>query len=173
FEGLLAEGSPRSLGRTEEVVLVVLRRPGRLDELFDCLFNDDEIVRMRAGDALEKVCRDRPDLFQSYIPRLFNEVSKIDQPSVQWHLAQMLAEVTLNVKERSDAVRLLKRNLSQSKDWIVITCTMDSLAHFAQDDVRLRRWFIDELREYQGSEYKSIATRARKLLAKLTVNPSL
>lgn len=29
----------------------------RLDELFACLESPDELVRMRAGDGLEKVCR--------------------------------------------------------------------------------------------------------------------
>ena len=167
FQEALTGGNPRTLGRAEEIVGIVLGQPGRLAELFECVFSDDEIVRLRAGDALEKVCRQRPELFQSYVPRLLNEVSKIDQPSVQWHLAQMLAEVRLDAKDKAAAVRLLKRNLSQSKDWIVINCTMDSLAKFSRENPRLRQWFIGVLREYQTNEYKSISSRAKKLLAQL------
>ncbi|HKV38178.1 MAG TPA: hypothetical protein VJX67_03115 [Blastocatellia bacterium] len=163
----LSGGNPRTLGRAEEMVAFVLAQPSRLAELFDCVFNDDEIVRMRAGDALEKVCRERPALFEPYVGRLLGAVSKIDQPSVQWHLAQMLAEVTLSSNEKTRAIRLLKRNLSQSKDWIVINCTMNSLAKFALENARLRKEFVGMLVKYRSSGYKSIASRARKLLAQL------
>jgi len=167
FDDMLAEGRPRSLGRAKEVVGLVLSDPERLDELFECVFNDNELVRMRAGDALEKVCRQNPALLRPYIPRLLTEVSKIDQPSVQWHLAQMLAEVGLNAKDRRAAIKVLTRNLISSKDWIVITCTMESLAVFATTDTNLRMWLVDLLREYRLSSYKSISTKARKLLAGL------
>jgi hypothetical protein len=46
-------GTSNSLGRAEEVVQIVLADESRLDELFECLF-DDEWLRMRAIDALEK-----------------------------------------------------------------------------------------------------------------------
>jgi len=163
----LSGGNPRTLGRAEEMVALVLNRPARIAELFECLFDDDEIVRMRAGDAVEKVCRAKPELLKPYVKRLLHDVSRIDQPSVQWHLAQMLAEVELTPKQKAGAIRLLKRNLSQSTDWIVINCTMDSLAKFAQNNPRLRREFVETLREYQNSSYKSIASRARRLLARL------
>jgi hypothetical protein len=57
---MLAGGDPRSLGKTQEVVELVLSDQTLLDELFACLFQADEIIRMRAGDALEKVCRQKP-----------------------------------------------------------------------------------------------------------------
>jgi hypothetical protein len=167
FEEVLAEGNRRSLGRAEEIVGIVIRHPDRFEELFDCIFSEDEIVRMRASDALEKVCRQRPDLFQPYTSTLLTEVSKINQPSVQWHLAQIIARLTLNTKDKATAISVLKINLLQSKDWIVLNWTLDSLAKFALDDARLRQWFIGVLRQYQGSDYKSIASRARRLLAQL------
>ena len=61
-----------------------------------CVFSADEIVRMRASDALEKVCRSRPALLQPFVPRLLGEMSRIEQASVQWHLAQILTEVRLD-----------------------------------------------------------------------------
>jgi hypothetical protein len=82
-------------------------------------------------------------------------------------LAQMLGEVELNARDRASAVKLLKGNLSTSKDWIVINMTLESLAKFAREDARLRRWLLPVMRQYQGSDYKSIAIRARRLCAKL------
>jgi hypothetical protein len=54
FEEVLAEGNRRSLGRATENVGIGLGHPERFDELFGCVFSQDEVVRMRAGDALEK-----------------------------------------------------------------------------------------------------------------------
>ena len=111
FEEALRGGDPRSLGRAEEIVGVVLKDPRRVDELFECQFSDDELVRMRGSDALENVCRQRPDLLEPYIDRLLVQVSRIEQPSVQWHLAQMLAEIPLDGRDRRRAIAILKRNL--------------------------------------------------------------
>jgi hypothetical protein len=55
-----------------------------LDELFACLGNADDIVRMRAADALEKVCREHPEWLVPYADRLLSDVAGIDQPSVHW-----------------------------------------------------------------------------------------
>jgi hypothetical protein len=84
IKAILTGGNPRSLERTEEVVTLVLGNKIRLHELYTCLLEDDEIVRMRASDALEKVCRQRPEWFQAYVPQLLTEVAPIDQASVQW-----------------------------------------------------------------------------------------
>ncbi|HME01883.1 MAG TPA: hypothetical protein VKG38_02500 [Solirubrobacteraceae bacterium] len=164
----LAGGSPRSLGRTGEVIDRVLGAPEQLDELFVCLFDADEVVRMRAADALEKVCREQPGRLEPYVGRLLDEVSKIDQPSVRWHLAQMLAETDLTGAERDRAVAILMGNLNQSDDWIVINCTLDSLAAFARAGWITRRRITSALRRFEGDRRKSVASRARRLLAEFS-----
>ncbi len=164
LEQALTGGNPRSLGRGEEVVQVVLAYPERVAELVECVFGTDEIVRMRASDALEKVCRKKPELLRPFIERLLTEVPEIDQPSVQWHLAQMLAQLSLDKDETRRAVKILKRNLSRSDDWIVANLTLESLAKFAGDDATLATEFIGILRKYRRSRYKSLASRASKLL---------
>jgi len=54
FADMLTGGHPNSLGRTEEVVGVVLADHGRLDELFATMADPDDVVRTRIGDALER-----------------------------------------------------------------------------------------------------------------------
>ena len=90
FAEALQGGHHNSLGRTEEVVAIVVADPTRLEELFAVLAVPDELVRMRAGDALEKVCRRRPAWFVPHIDRIIGDIGAIEQPSVQWHVAQML-----------------------------------------------------------------------------------
>jgi hypothetical protein len=70
IKAMLASGNPRALARTEEVVTLVLGNRTRLKELYACLLEEDEIVQMRASNALEKVCRQRPAWLQAFVPQL-------------------------------------------------------------------------------------------------------
>jgi hypothetical protein len=160
----LSGGNPRSLGDVDAVIEAVLDDPARLEELFCCLFCDDPIVRMRAADGLEKIAGQRPELMIPYLQRLLGDVATIEQPSVQWHLAQILAEVPLDPDQRQRAIKVLKRNLERSEDWIVLTVTMESLALFAQDDAKLRRWLLPVLRSRLADERKAVVKRVGKLL---------
>lgn len=170
FTEMLRGGHANSLGRTAEVVDTVLGDRARLDELFARLGDSDELVRMRAGDALEKVCREQPRWFVEHIERLLGEVGNIEQPSVQWHLAQMLQHLRADLSEDQArrATELLRRNLSRSTDWIVLNVTMDVLTAWATQDQALATWLIRELGRLRGDERKSVAKRATRRLSELT-----
>lgn len=119
LEVRLTAGRPNSLGEANEIAAEVLNDNSRLPELFDCLFSDNEWVRMRAGDALENVCREQPSWFTPYRTRLLDEVAGIQQASVQWHLAQMLGEIDLTPSQRQKAIAILSGNLADPDvDWI-------------------------------------------------------
>jgi hypothetical protein len=163
FETFLSGGDPRSLANANRAVHLVLSRQELLQELFESLFSKNEIVRMRAGDALEKICRRRPEWFKPYKKRLFDEVSRIDQPSVQWHLAQMLGELQLDPSEEKQALAVLKKNLTKASDWIVTNMSLESFAKFARKDERVRREFQKLLGQHKNSNYKSVASRVKKL----------
>lgn len=169
FAGMLTGGHHNSLGRTEEVVALVRADRTRLDELFATLADPDEVVRMRAGDALEKVCRERPDWFLAYVDRLLGDVGQIEQPSVQWHVAQMLRHLgsDLDHDQQQRATALLQRNLTGSTDWIVLNVTMDVLTHWARHDPPLAAWLRPELERLRRDSRKSVATRASRRLAEL------
>ena len=55
FESMLTGGHPNSLGRTEEVVDLVLAEQERLSDLYSCYFSADEIVRLRVSSAMKRV----------------------------------------------------------------------------------------------------------------------
>ncbi len=164
IEASLTGGDPRTLRNAELVVDAVLRSPAKVGELFDCVFSDDEVVRMRASDALEKVCKQQPELLGRHVERVLVDMAGVPQPSVQWHLAQILGEVALDPDQQAGAVRLLYDNLARFDDWIVINLTLATLADFARRDPSLRPDFVGILRRYQDSAYKSVAARVRKLL---------
>ena len=163
---MLTGGNPRSLGRTDEVIQLVLSRPEKLEELFDCQFADDEIVRMRASDGLEKICREHPEWFDPYKQRMFDEVSSVRQPSVQWHLAQMFCEMSLTDAEKKRAVQIMTHNLESLDEWVVTNLTIEALATFVRRGDFERAKFVEILKKFQSSRHNSVARRAQKLLAK-------
>ena len=167
---MLSGGDPRSLHGVEQVIAAALADPGALEALFECLFCDDAVVRMRAGDALEKIARIRPELLAPFT-RLLSDVADVDQPSIQWHLAQILTEIELTPQQRPAAIAILKRNVERYEDWIVLNLTLQALAHFARDDPALLRELVPILRRHQADTRKSVAKRATRLLAQLQQAP--
>lgn len=130
---LLEGGHANSLGRVNEVIEIVLADQSRLDELYACLFNDDAWVRMRAADALEKICRQQADWLLPYIDKFQDELSDSTQPSIQWHLAQVYEQVTLTDKQIQKAQTWLAAILSHNDaDWIAAANAMDTLMKFTK-----------------------------------------
>lgn len=164
----LRGGDRRSLGQTEAVVSYVLANQAAFDELFACLFDEDEIVRMRAGDGIEKICRQHPAWLTPYTDRLLSEVAAIDQPSVQWHLAQMIGELELSASQHRQAIAILKRNLESATDWIVLNYSLEVFADLARTDTDLQPYLIKQLRRHTKNSHKSVVKRATKLLTGLT-----
>lgn len=164
IQEMLTGGDPRSLGRTKEVVELVETHQERLSELFECLFVSDEIVRMRAGDALEKICRVHAEWFDAYKERLFTDMHWARQPSLQWHLAQMLDEMRLSPAEQQRAVKILRHNLETLDEWVVTNLTLEALASFTRKGAFSPHDFVPLLHRYAGNRHKSVANRARKLL---------
>jgi hypothetical protein len=169
FAEMLRGGHPNSLGRTPEVVDLVLADRARLADLFAAINDPDQLVRLRVGDALEKVCREEPAWFEPHVDDVLDDLGAIDQPSVQWHVAQMLQHLRgrLSETQTQRASALLRRNLSTSSDWIVLNVTMDVLVGWARDDPALADWLAVQLERLRGDPRRSVAQRASKRLAEL------
>lgn len=171
FAGMLTEGGRKnSLGRAEEIVQIVLADQMCIEELYNCLFEDDAWVRMRAIDALEKVCRVHPEWLEPYVNRLLSKVATIDQASIHWHLAQMFREIKLSPDQRQRAITLMKRNISsKDADWIVASNTMDALAGFVADGALSAAELIPLLEVQRTHHSKAVVKRAAKILDQLSV----
>jgi hypothetical protein len=66
LEEMLTGGHPNSLGRTLEVVDIVLADQGKLEELYSC-YLEDETVRLRTSNAIKRISREKPDWLVPYI----------------------------------------------------------------------------------------------------------
>ena len=130
-EILMIGGHANSLGEAQDVLNLLKENVSRLDELFECISNDDAWVRMRAIDTFEKIVKDNPSLAQPYLDEIFSVHTKSDQASIQWHLAQIFTEVELTSKQRKDAIAWLRNRISTTEvDWIVSANTMKALHYF-------------------------------------------
>lgn len=169
FADMLAEGGKsNSLGRSGEVVRLTLADKSRVDELYNCLFLDDAWARMRAADALEKVCREQPEWLEPYIDKFSKQLASSTQPSIQWHFAQIYGEVSLTESQRRYAISWLSNLLSSPQvDWIVAANSMETLASFHKKGWISEKAFSSLLNNQLGHKSKAVVKRATKLLAEL------
>ncbi len=80
FEQMLKGGHPNSLGRTLEVVEIIINDREKLSELFNCYLSDDETVRYRVSNAFKRIFRQNREWFIEYIDKFQNLITKTKQP---------------------------------------------------------------------------------------------
>lgn len=165
LELLAVGGKSNSLGKVTDVIQLVLDDESQLDELYNCLFAEDAWVRMRAADALEKICRVHPDWLLPYIDRFTKDLSSSTQASIQWHLAQIYAQVELTHEQKEFAVNWLTQLLSTKEvDWIVAANAMDTLVQFTNDGSFSKSELIPLLKIQQHHKSNAVIKRANKYL---------
>ncbi len=165
FGIILSEGGKtNSLGRAGEVIESIYTNPSRLDELFDCILADDAWVRMRAVDSFEKIITSKPEWVHPYLDRIFSNLTQSNQPSVQWHLAQIFSEVKLTDEQRSQAIAWLKDKIkSTDVDWIVSVNVMKSLLYFHQNGFVSTKDVRQLFKIQEGHASKSVRKKAAEL----------
>ena len=162
----LTGGDRRSIGRSNEVVNLVLRNPKILEIVFEGLLSDDPVLRMRCADVLEKVTALHPEYLDPYKERLIREISMIEQQEVRWHVAQMFSRIDLNQDERQAIVEVLSIYLKDESK-IVKTFSMQALADIAEQDTKLRPIIIGQLEVLTEKWSPAMKSRGRKLLSRL------
>lgn len=169
FEEMLTGGHPNSLGRTLEVVDTVLADPERLEDLYQCYFSTDEVVRLRTSNGIKRVTKEHPDWLVPYIDRLTDEISKIDQASTQWTLANLFDMLAnrMSAEQKAKAQAIMQNNLANHNDWIVLNNSMQVLGDWSKHDPQLGQWLKPHLERLSADSRKSVSKRANKLLQKL------
>lgn len=170
FEQRLTGGHPNSLGNTVEIVDEVLAEQKLFDELFNCYFSEDEIVRLRVSSAMKRICKEKPEYLLPYLDRFLTEISEIDQPSTKWTLALLfeMLDKYFTSEQLERAKSIVKNNLEYESDWIVLNNSMETLAKWGKTDFELYEWLIPQLEKSSKDERKSVSKRAIKLLDKVS-----
>lgn len=169
FEKMLTGGHPNSLGRTIEVVELVLDKPKKLETLYACYKSEDEVVRLRTSNAMKRIQMAAPSLMTPYLDRFIDEVAKINQASAQWTIAQLFKRMAVDMTKalRRKATTILKRNLSNHEDWIVLNMTMDTLSDWATIDAKLSEWMQPHISRLAEDTRKSVSKKAKTVRDKL------
>ena len=166
FEEMLTGGHPNSLGRTVEVVDMVLEDQNRFEELYQCYFSQNEVVRLRTSNAMKRICKEEKKLLLPYVESFLNEISLLKQASAQWTLAQLFLELTpdLSQEQKKKATEILKYNLIHQTDWIVLNMTIKTLATWSKKNNKLRDWLIPQLEYLEHDKRKSVSNNAKKTM---------
>ena len=88
---MLEGGDRRSIGRSNEVVALVLEQHELFEVLMAGIGLPDPLVRMRCADAAEKITVLHPEYLRPHKHTLIEDYSRIEQQEVRWHIAAMLA----------------------------------------------------------------------------------
>ncbi len=169
LETMLTGGHPNSLGRTEEVVDLVLADRRKLADLIECYSSADVVVRLRVSSAMKRVTIAHPEWTMDFMDQLQADVAAIDQASTQWTLALIfdLTRDLLTGEQRSRAVEIMQGNIAEQDDWIVLNNSMKVLGAWANGDEGLQSWLRPHARRLAEDSRKSVASNARKLLEQL------
>jgi hypothetical protein len=170
FEQMLTGGHPNSLGLTEDVVDRVLADRSRLDDLYQCYFSTDDVVRLRVASAMKRVAIARPDWVIEIADDLQAELAANDQASIQWTLALIFDELAdrMSPAQHAKAVEIMLGNLSQHDDWIVLNNSMKVLTKWAKDDPALAYKLKPYAKRLTNDKRNSVAQNAAKLLDQLS-----
>jgi hypothetical protein len=166
----LQGGDRRSIGRSEEVVKLVLANRALFPAIVSGMLHDDPVVRMRASDVAEKVTRRVPELLQPYKREILRLIAAFPEKEVRWHTAQMLPRLKLAASERKTAYHLLLGYL-KDESRIVRTFSMQALADLATQDRALLPEVLPLIERLTRSGTPAMTTRGRMLLKKLRMFP--
>lgn len=159
-------GDRRSIGRSNQVVAIIRRQPELFSALIDGMHHADELVRMRAADAAEKLTVTNPQWLQPFKVQLMTLAANTTQQELRWHLAQMLPRLDLSTKDRKLVVTLLLGYL-EDESRIVKTFTMQGLVDLARQDPTLANSIRPLISSLTRTGSPSMKSRGRKLLLQL------
>lgn len=104
---LLSGGDRRSIGRANEVADYVFLNAALIPDLIQLLYYSDEVVRMRAADALEKITDKQPNLIINHVDKLLKIGKSSSQQEVHWHIAQIIGSLSIPKSLAKDCYNLL------------------------------------------------------------------
>lgn len=165
----LRGGDRRSTGNADAVAEEIIANPKLFNAVFNGLYHDDPVLRMRAADAVEKASQKCPELLAGYSSKIISILESVDQQEVCWHMAQISPRLDLTKSEEKKIIELLKRLLLH-RSKIVRVSAMDAMATFAERDETIVDEVKEIIKEQMKSGIPSILSRGRKLLQRLERN---
>ena len=167
FDQLLSGGDMRSIGNSNTVEKKV-HSQSDFNTLFQCIFDRDRVIVMRAADAIEKITAHHPEYLNSHKDEVLQLAITEDHKEVLWHLALLLGRLPLNEHEIQLVLKLLinwVNDNSQSK--IVRVNALQTLYEFAQKEKYSMHKFKKLLNDLEAENIPSLNARIKILRTQL------
>jgi hypothetical protein len=163
---MLVPGRRLNPGRVCEAVALIERRPGKLAELIECLWDDDPAVASRAADALERITRHQPDPAQRWKDALLGLLAETTEKKVRWNLALTIPRLKLTLSECRRVAAVLNSYLDDPSS-ILKTSALHGLADLTRQDPNSLADVLELLRVAGRSGTPAMRARSRILLKQI------
>jgi hypothetical protein len=79
----------------------------------------------------------------------------------------LILDQFVNEGQRQQVTEILKTNLVNSSDWIVVNFTMETLFFYAKNSDKIKLWLQPQLERIAKDPRKTVSKRARKYLEQI------
>jgi hypothetical protein len=165
----LEGGDLTSDGTSDQVASFVLENLFLINDLVEGLEVQDDVVRGRATDALEKVVRSHPQPVSEHLPLLIQSAIEDPVPMVRWHIAMILGHVSMNQKW-GDPITDTLISMLQDKSVFVVSWAIVSLCIVARQYPDRAEEIITAIAPLGDSNSAAIRSKVRNAIPILT-NP--
>lgn len=164
LKNLLSGGDKRSLGKSQIVVEQTRKAPSLFKEVYEAIYAEDEVLAMRAVDAIEKIAKKQPEWLMPYKSDLLNQMSHFKTKEHRWHVPLLLSYLTLSKKEVTKVYKQLTAWLKDDKSGKIakVNC-LQALVDLSLKYPELKNGVKRLLNEQIEEKSPSIQARVRKL----------
>ncbi len=162
----LREGDPRTLGKTDEVVRIMRNNQKAFDEVFEGLFDEEYLVRLRAVNAIEKVARSQREWLLPHKKKLLKSFSFFTkQPDLmKMQVPPLYGYLALEKKEVGKVTDQLNRWLMTEQSTFIKVGSLQALADISQQHPWLHDEVVSIIQDEMVKGSAAIQARGRKLL---------
>ncbi|MGD8455547.1 MAG: hypothetical protein PVF83_04110 [Anaerolineales bacterium] len=157
----------RSDGMANEAAAFVLSNPEVYPELYEGLSVEDDVIRSRASDALEKVARVKPELLKDKLPELIDIAKTESVPAVKLHLAMIFGHLAVYEAEKEELISILVHLLRDTsvfaKGWAITSlCILGR--RYPEESQRI----LNEISSLQNDNSIAVRSKVRKAIVLLS-----
>jgi len=167
FEKILSGGDLRSIGKSNAAVSKI-KNQNDFDGLFQCLYNGDRRVVMRAADAIEKITVTNPFYLANHKRNILKLCHSANNKELMWHLALLLPRLKLTDVELGKAWTMLSGwATDRSNSRIVRVNSLQALFELNGQQPDLTQDLLLTMKHLELENIPSLAARIRILRKQL------
>ena len=164
---LLAGGTRKTLDNVDLVIEKVGSNQELFDELFSGLTHKDDVIRIRATDAVEKLSRKNLDFLKGKNHKIYKLLNKDSHFEIKMSLAAILGYLNYTNKNLPTALNFLFDTLKTETNKFVIVNCISSLVSITLKFNEFKTEVLSIIEEQMIKGSPAIKARCRKELKRL------